>query len=428
MATCGTTRTKAPDLPANKDFHLFVSYCSEDTDQVRIIVDNLEKMDIKCYYSDRDFIPGEQIIENTNDGMKRSAGMLLVLTEGFNISKFCKYELTQALHLNIDENFLLVPLKLEPCVVPPNISTTTSYIDAEDIPVGQVHEKILKALVDREIKKEKAELNGITAEIQLKPYKRNMFTFARYRLENISEARNRLIAYKIDVQDNEWEKIEEMVNKSHLVKYKHIYGHSSSICCSLAIVVFLFLLLIMIIFLVVLLATSTEMPQKSITPAGIVLAVLLPALILLWICSYCTYFKKFEKMSNLRQVFSDNYVNNFITQERRRLNKKLWDDITLDSDDVHKRFVFFDDDSLCFMQFNWRPCKDLFIKKLAKIPRLIKYIQTDESHEDYTDRVFRTFLRYNIHKLKEKSTVRHRNISNAKCICLLAEEWILEEK
>jgi hypothetical protein len=42
-------------------------------------------------------------------------------------------------------------------------------------------------------------LNGITAEIQLKPYKRNMFTFARYRLENNSEARNRLIAYKIDV-------------------------------------------------------------------------------------------------------------------------------------------------------------------------------------------------------------------------------------
>jgi hypothetical protein len=151
MATCSATSTRAPDLPANKDFHLFVSYCSEDTDQVRIIVDNLEKMDIKCYYSDRDFIPGEQIIENTNDGMTRSAGVLLVLTEGFKKSNFCKYELTQALHLNIDENFLLVPLKLEPCKVPENISTTTSYIDAEDIPVDQMHKKILKALVDRGI-------------------------------------------------------------------------------------------------------------------------------------------------------------------------------------------------------------------------------------------------------------------------------------
>ncbi|XP_053389773.1 toll-like receptor 1, partial [Mercenaria mercenaria] len=142
------TSTNLPELPANKDFHVFVCYKSDNVDQVRIIVSNLEECGMKCYYHDRDFIPGESIIGNTHDGMKRSVGMLIVLTEEFGNSRFCSFELNEALHMKISEHYFLVPVKLEPCQVP-DCLRHISYIDAEDEPIDRVHLKIAKAFVDR---------------------------------------------------------------------------------------------------------------------------------------------------------------------------------------------------------------------------------------------------------------------------------------
>ncbi|XP_053407302.1 uncharacterized protein LOC123547030 [Mercenaria mercenaria] len=252
-------------------------------------------------------------------------------------------------------------------------------------------------------------------------------SMSRYMLKIDLRDRLKLNNRNFEISDELLTHAEQIVNKSGLVKYWHIYN---SPCLIITIVVFLLLLLVMACFLVVLVTTSTDTPQSSITPAGAVLAVGLPLLFVLWIVSFCVYVTVVWKSKLQQQGYPNNYENKFRIQERRRLNNKLWDAVKMDPKTRQGLFVFFHSDSLVVMWFNLNPCKDLFIRKLDRKEHLRKYINRGESPEDYTYRIFNVFLRNRIHMLKvpitDASIIRqsHRVSTRSKCVCLLAEEWI----
>lgn len=135
-----------PSLPTDKDFHFFVCYTSENLNEVQIIVDHLEKEGVKCSYHERDFQPGQRVLDNINDTIRRSIHMLVILSTEFMNRGYCKHEVIQALHEKINEDYSIIPIKIEPCTVPDYLKHIT-YIDAENDVVENMHLKIIDALI-----------------------------------------------------------------------------------------------------------------------------------------------------------------------------------------------------------------------------------------------------------------------------------------
>ncbi|VDI54286.1 Hypothetical predicted protein, partial [Mytilus galloprovincialis] len=56
--------------------------------------------------ADRDFIPGNSILDNIIDAIKKSYKVILILTDHFVTSNWCQYEADQAIikSLNLDSN------------------------------------------------------------------------------------------------------------------------------------------------------------------------------------------------------------------------------------------------------------------------------------------------------------------------------------
>lgn len=135
-----------PTLPHNKDNHLFICYIQDNASEVRTIVDNLEREGLKCCYHERDFLPGQQVIGNIHEAIEKSMSILVVLSENFVQSRFCLHEIEQALHARISQGYNVIPIKIEPCNVPVSLENIT-FIDAENVPVGEMHRKIQDAFL-----------------------------------------------------------------------------------------------------------------------------------------------------------------------------------------------------------------------------------------------------------------------------------------
>ena len=135
-----------PRLPNNKDYHMFVCYIQDDAEDVRIIVDNLEQNGVLCCYHERDFMPGQQVIGNIHESINRSMSILIVLSENFVQSRFCKHEIEQALHAKIEEDYTIIPIKIQRCEIP-NVLKNYTHIDAEFVNPVDMHKKILDAFV-----------------------------------------------------------------------------------------------------------------------------------------------------------------------------------------------------------------------------------------------------------------------------------------
>ncbi|WAR25930.1 TLR22-like protein [Mya arenaria] len=152
MATCKMNfdyhqNVNIPQLPPEKDYHVFVCYVSENVNEVHRIVENLEKGGIKCCYHERDFTPGHGIFDNMRDKINASVHMLVVLSEDFSKSSFAQHELKEAIHRQIREDFSIIPLKIEPCDVP-DILENKTYIDCENDDITEIHRTIIKAVIE----------------------------------------------------------------------------------------------------------------------------------------------------------------------------------------------------------------------------------------------------------------------------------------
>jgi len=83
-------------------------------------------------YADRDFTAGKLILENIQKMVQRSMKMLLMMTEHFTASAFCKHEHMVARHVTLLENrhHCIIPVMLRPCEIPEELNMFT-YINAE---------------------------------------------------------------------------------------------------------------------------------------------------------------------------------------------------------------------------------------------------------------------------------------------------------
>lgn len=141
-----TSRTKIPDLPFDKEFHCFVCYASENRKTVEEIVGNLEKEGVKCNFYERDFKPGTVILDNINGAIRKSMHMLVILSNDIENRGYCKHEIRQALTEKINENYSIIPIKIEPCKIPDDLRHII-YIDAENEVKSNMHHRIIDALI-----------------------------------------------------------------------------------------------------------------------------------------------------------------------------------------------------------------------------------------------------------------------------------------
>lgn len=181
-----------PDLPHNKYYHLFVCYSKENRKEVMTIVGNLADYGIKCCFHDKHFQPGKTIFKNIDDAIRLSVGIMIVLSETFVSSNYCKFEIEEALQKHIEEEYQVIPLQLEPCDVPREL-VRFSYIDATEDGIEDVHLKIINSVIEKEIQEQEKRNNGNTMVYPLTEYKICKFSFTRYRLQIDQRARNKLL-------------------------------------------------------------------------------------------------------------------------------------------------------------------------------------------------------------------------------------------
>ena len=139
----------------DKKYHLFVSSCEEDSDFVLSLVKSLEeKYNIRCLYHARDFIPGESTRQNVLDGMADSLKTLLIITEGFCKSEWCRFEFDTAGNIAVSRPGFIIP------AVDPQRNSRgevdlpwTTYIDISQENEDKICQQILHALKDKGEKK-----------------------------------------------------------------------------------------------------------------------------------------------------------------------------------------------------------------------------------------------------------------------------------
>lgn len=96
-----------------KKFDAFISYSSEDKEWVlETLIPRLENDEHKyaLCFDERNFLPGENIIENVAKALKDSRRVIMILTNNFLRSVWCKYEFQNAHKRVLDErcNYLIV--------------------------------------------------------------------------------------------------------------------------------------------------------------------------------------------------------------------------------------------------------------------------------------------------------------------------------
>ena len=98
----------------DKDYDVFISYSNLDEDKVSDIVNHLEKHNppfrVAIHY--RDFVPGESIAVNVVRCIEASKCTLLIISENFVKSSWCKYEFRAAHYEAIKEHQCKVLLVL----------------------------------------------------------------------------------------------------------------------------------------------------------------------------------------------------------------------------------------------------------------------------------------------------------------------------
>ncbi|XP_053399911.1 uncharacterized protein LOC123557600 [Mercenaria mercenaria] len=269
------------DLPHDKDFHVFVCYESNKTNEVRALVDNLEKNGIKCCYSDRDFIPGRSIMENIYECIKKSMNMLIVLSEDFMNSKYCLHELEKAVNLSINGDYNLIPIKIEPCEIPECIRHLT-HIDAEE-EIDTAHTKIIDAVIHKEINLDDGEgSNGKHMKFNIQSNKTSCMALPRYRLQLMDIDRARIWNSGFEISANLLDEIEDAVNGSFYMRNLHIWNNVYLIISAIWLGC---LSLLVILFLLLLLTTSGKEKTNVYQPVGYVLIIALPVVLLAGILS-----------------------------------------------------------------------------------------------------------------------------------------------
>ena len=122
-------------LPNGKEYHLFMSYSSEDRMDANEIRKQLEeRFQLKCLYYERDFQIGKNIDENITEGIQKSMKALILLSPFYLQSHYCVTEAREVCRMSFTdvENLNVIPVVLTPLQreMPPFLNSYV-YIDAQ---------------------------------------------------------------------------------------------------------------------------------------------------------------------------------------------------------------------------------------------------------------------------------------------------------
>ena len=126
-------------------YDVFFSQSSDDSEWVENALDALESepYNLRCCYSQRDFVPGKSILDNIENCISNSKCTVVLLSPSYMESEWCKKEQILATTNTIMKpDTLVIPVLLKPFDLPMSLNTI-NYIDAEE---GNVYEKIVTAV------------------------------------------------------------------------------------------------------------------------------------------------------------------------------------------------------------------------------------------------------------------------------------------
>ncbi|VDI80372.1 Hypothetical predicted protein [Mytilus galloprovincialis] len=70
------------DLPAGKEYHIFIACSGEDSEKGRWLMEQLEsRYPFRCVYHERDFLAGAMIVDNIREFMDKSVKCLLLISQ-----------------------------------------------------------------------------------------------------------------------------------------------------------------------------------------------------------------------------------------------------------------------------------------------------------------------------------------------------------
>ncbi|XP_045166020.2 uncharacterized protein LOC123529661 [Mercenaria mercenaria] len=415
-----------PNLPHTKDYHMFISYIQDNAEDVRLIVDNLEREGIKCCYHERDFLPGQQVIGNIHDSINRSMSILVVLSEKFVQSRFCMHEIEQALHASINQNYTIIPIKIEQCDVPEILKNFT-YINATSVDAREMHIQIIDAFVWNVWHRDQnVENNGFTLEFPLTKYKIGCrwLSLSRFKLLFDDTSRRKIRRNGFKVSDEHLDDIQKIVSNSVYVKYAHIFNMFGRLT---ALVFFMLLLLYVAVFITTVEYTfePTMNKVKTITAAraldyGILTVFLLwLSVMLIHLCGLTGRFRRWKGMTYY-----------LIERSRASLKRAVWKNINSRYAESKKLIIIFRDAKLLIVRYDFKPCQDLFMRRCNINETLKKKMLPTESLRAYVHRIFRNYMQENIEMLsvQSESFGRHTMVNGAKCLCQLVEDSVLLEE
>ncbi|CAH1791030.1 unnamed protein product [Owenia fusiformis] len=130
------------DLEEGKEYHLFFCHSSVDLAWVWDVVKVLEAppYSLKCAFSDRDFMPGQNDMNEMFRCITGSMRTVFVLTPAFKDSRWCEWEMQMAQTASVANNISLLPIMLQECPVP----DTIKHINYIDVTHGDVQQAAIK--------------------------------------------------------------------------------------------------------------------------------------------------------------------------------------------------------------------------------------------------------------------------------------------
>ena len=129
----GKFSIKPVTLPIDKEYHIFISYKSVSPDrETALKIDKLLADDgYRCCLHERDFLPGDAIVNNITKNIERSVKVVFLLSENSASSEWCQFEfsVTETHHIQ-NKGYIPIILKLDDCDVP-DIMRKYTYLNIE---------------------------------------------------------------------------------------------------------------------------------------------------------------------------------------------------------------------------------------------------------------------------------------------------------
>ncbi|CAH1783252.1 unnamed protein product [Owenia fusiformis] len=121
------------ELEEGKEYHLFFCHSSVNLAWVWAVVKILEAppYNLQCAFSERDFLPGQNDMNEMFRCITGSMRTVFVLTPAFMDSRWCEWEMQMAQTASVANNISLLPIMLEECPIPDTIKHI-NYVDVTD--------------------------------------------------------------------------------------------------------------------------------------------------------------------------------------------------------------------------------------------------------------------------------------------------------